>query len=177
MAPHCAWADRAPVHFQALRPVQGNGPVVPVCRQYAPAESWETLIPEHPNRPACRGSGCAKQILKLAAAGHTYGDAYHPFEFLTGRPMSSSERYEEWFEKQLGEQIGSLSDGNYSPCSSGPRLNGSGDRKAFSLPLNDGLQFATYKMVDWREHRRPEKGRRRSHEHPAIRPHSHRPAR
>ena len=53
----------------------------------------------------------SEQVQKLATAGRTYGDAYHPFEFLTGRPMSSSERYEEWFEKQLGEQIGNLSDG------------------------------------------------------------------
>src|SRR5690606_31083512 len=50
--PHCAWADRPRrVHFQVLRPVQNKGVVVPVCRQYAPDEAWEMLIPEHPEPP------------------------------------------------------------------------------------------------------------------------------
>lgn len=30
--------------------------------------------------------------------------------------------------------------------------------KPFSLPLSGGVQFATCRMVDWREHRRREKG-------------------
>jgi hypothetical protein len=100
-----------------------------------------------------------EQILKLAAAGRTYGDAYHPFEFLTGRPMSSSEKYEDWFEKQLGEQIGNLSDGQLFTLllwATAEWQRGQG--KPFSLPLNDGVQFATYNMVDWLEHRRREKG-------------------
>ena len=50
--PHCAWADRPRrVHFQVLRPVQNKGPSVPVCRQFAPTDTWETLIPEHPEPP------------------------------------------------------------------------------------------------------------------------------
>ena len=159
-APHCAWADRPRrVHFQALQPMQDSGPVVPVCRQYAPAESWETLIPEHPEPAGVPREWLREQVQKLATAGRTYGDAYHPFEFLTGRPMSSSERYEEWFEKQLGEQIGNLSDGQLFTLlvwATAEWQRGLG--KPFSLPLNDGLQFATYKMVDWREHRRQEKG-------------------
>jgi hypothetical protein len=157
--PHCAWADRPRrVHFNALRPVQDNGPVVPVCRQYAPADGWETLIPEHPEPAGVPREWVKEQVLKLAAAGRTYGDAYHPFEFLTGRPMSSSERYEDWFEKQLGEQIGNLSDGQLFTLlvwATAEWQRGLG--KPFNLPLNDGLQFATYKMVDWREHWRQEK--------------------
>jgi hypothetical protein len=75
--------------------------------------------------------------------------------------MSSSEKYEDWFEKQLGEQIGNLSDGQLFALlvwATAEWQRGQG--KAFSLPLNDGVQFATYKMVDWREHRRQEKGGR-----------------
>ncbi len=158
--PHCAWADRPRrVHFNALRPVQSKGPVVPVCRQYAPTDSWETLVPEHPEPPGVPREWMREQILKLAAAGRTYGDAYHPFEFLTGRPMSSSEKYEDWFEKQLGEQIGNLSDGQLFTLllwATAEWQRGQG--KPFSLPLNDGVQFATYNMVDWLEHRRREKG-------------------
>jgi hypothetical protein len=158
--PHCAWADRPRrVHFSVLRPVQGEGPVVPVCRQYAPAEGWETLIPEHPEPAGLPREWVKQQVLKLAAAGRTYGDAYHPFEFLTGRPMSSSERYDDWFEKQLGEQIGSLSNGQLFTLlvwATAEWQRGLG--KPFSLPLNDGLQFATHKSVDWREHRRQEQG-------------------
>jgi hypothetical protein len=158
--PYCAWADRPRrVHFNALRPLQDNGPVVPVCRQYAPRDAWETLVPEHPGPPGVPREWMKEQILKLAAAGRTFGDAYHPFEFLTGRPMSSSEKYEEWFEKQLGEQIGNLSDSRLFTLlvwatAEWQRAQG----KPFSLPLYDGVQFATYKMVNWREHRRLEKG-------------------
>jgi hypothetical protein len=157
--PHCAWADRPRrVHFNALRPVQNNGPVVPICRQYAPTDAWETLIPEHPEPAGVPREWMREQILKLAVAGRTYGDAYHPFEFLTGRPMSSSERYEDWFEKQLAEQIGYLSDGQLFTLlvwATAEWQRGLG--KPFSLPLNDGVQFASYKMADWREHRRQEK--------------------
>jgi hypothetical protein len=158
--PHCAWADRPRrVHFNVLRPVQGEGLVVPVCRQFAPTDSWETLIPEHPEPAGLPREWVKEQVLKLAAAGRTYGEAYHPFEFLTGRPMSSSERYEDWFEKQFGEQIGNLSDGQLFTLlvwATAEWQRGLG--KPFSLPLNGGLQFAAYKMVDWREHRRQEKG-------------------
>jgi len=158
--PHCAWADRMRrIHFNVLRPVQGNGPVVPVCRQYAPTDAWETLVPEHPQPPGVPREWLREQILKLAAAGRTYGDAYHPFEFLTGRPMSSNDKYDDWFEKQLAEQIGNLSDGRLFTLlvwATAEWQRGQG--KPFSLPLNDGVQFATYKMVDWCEHRRQEKG-------------------
>jgi hypothetical protein len=158
--PHCAWADRPRrVHFNVLRPVQGEGSVVPVCRQYAPTDTWETLIPEHPEPAGLPREWVKEQVLKLAAAGRTYGEAYHPFEFLTGRPMSSSERYDDWFAKQLGEQIGNLSDGQLFTLlvwATAEWQRGLG--KPFSLPLNDGLQFATYKSVDWREHCRQEKG-------------------
>lgn len=158
--PHCAWADRPRrVHFQVLRPVQNKGPVVPVCRQHAPADAWEALVPEHPQPPGVPREWMREQVLKLAAAGRTYGDAYHPFEFLTGRPMSSSEKYDDWFEKQLGEHVGNLSDGQLFTLlvwATAEWQRGQG--KPFSLPLNDGVQFATYKMVDWREHRRQEKG-------------------
>jgi hypothetical protein len=158
--PHCAWADRPRrVHFQVLRPTQGDGPVVPVCRQYAPADSWETLIPEHPEPPGVPREWLREQILKLADAGRTYGDAYHPFEFLTGRPMSSSEKYADWFETQLAEQIGNLSDGQLFTLLLWAAAEWQrGQSKAFSLPLNDGVQFASYKSVDWRAHRRQEKG-------------------
>lgn len=159
--PHCAWADRPRrIHFKVLRPVQSKGSVVPVCRQYAPTDAWETLIPEHPEPPGVPREWLREQILKLAAAGRTYGDAYHPFEFLTGRPMSSNEKYEDWFEKQLAEQIGNLSDGQLFTLllwATAEWQRGLG--KPFSLPLNDGVQFTTYKMVDWREYRRQEKGR------------------
>ena len=159
-APHCAWADRPRrVHFNVLRPVQGEGPVVPVCRQFAPMDAWETLIPEHPEPAGLPREWVKEQVLKLASAGHTYGEAYHPFEFLTGRPMSSSERYEEWFEKQLGEQIGNLSDGQLFTLlvwATAEWQRGLG--KPFSLPLSDGLQFATVRSVDWREHCRQEQG-------------------
>ena len=158
--PHCAWADRPRrVHFQVLSPAQGDGPVVPVCRQYAPAGAWESLIPEHPEPPGVPREWLREQILKLADAGRTYGDAHHPFEFLTGRPMSSSEKYADWFEAQLAEQIGNLSDGQLFTLllwAAAEWQRGQG--KPFSLPLNDGVQFATYKTVDWRAHRRQEKG-------------------
>jgi hypothetical protein len=156
--PHCAWADRPRrVHFNILRPVQSAGSVVPVCRQFAPADAWETLIPEHPEPAGVPREWVKEQVLKLAAVGRTYGEAYHPFEFLTGRPMSSSERYEDWFEKQLGEQIGNLSDGQLFTLlvwATAEWQRGLG--KPFSLPLSEGMQFATYKMMDWREHRRQE---------------------
>jgi hypothetical protein len=73
--------------------------------------------------------------------------------------MSSSERYEDWFEKQLGEQIGNLSDGQLFTLlvwATAEWQRGLG--KPFDLPLNEGLQFAPYKMVDWREHRRQKQG-------------------
>jgi hypothetical protein len=149
-----------------LRPVQEQGRAVPVCRQYAPTDSWETLIPEHPEPPGVPRPWLKEQILKLAAAGRTYGDAYHPFEFLTGRPMSSGEKYDDWFEKQLDEQMGSLSDAQLFTLlvwATAEWQRGQG--KAFSLSLNDGVQFARYKSVDWRAYRQQQKEAERSHEH------------
>ena len=73
--------------------------------------------------------------------------------------MSSSEKYADWFEKQLVEQIGNLSDGQLFTLLLWATAEWQrGQSRSFSLPLSDGVQFATYKSVDWRAHRRQTKG-------------------
>ena len=115
--------------------MQSKGPIVPVCRQYAPANAWETLIQEHPEPPCVPRDWMKEQVLKLATDGRTYGDAYHPFEFLTGRLMSSSEKYDNWFEKQLDEQVGNVSDGQLFTLLVWTTADGSGDRASRSACL------------------------------------------
>jgi hypothetical protein len=73
--------------------------------------------------------------------------------------MSSSEKYDDWFEKQMDEQVGNLSDGQLFTLLVWATVEWQrGQGKPFSLPLNDGVQFATYKVVEWRKYRRQEKG-------------------
>jgi hypothetical protein len=144
--PHCAWAGRLrSVEFMVWRPVDGRGPILPVCRQFAPVESWSDIIPEYPQPPGMPREWIKENVLQLVAAGSSYGAARQPFEFLTGRPMSASERYDTWFSDRLNEQVGNLNDAQLWTLfvwaiSEWQRAR----RREFALPVNGhGLQFIT----------------------------------
>jgi ParB-like chromosome segregation protein Spo0J len=151
--PHCVWAGRLrTVSFKQLQPTDGNGPVVLVCRQYAPTQPWSETIPAHVAPPDVPRDWLKAQILHLAEAGNRHQSGHNVFEFLTGRPLSSSENYGDWFRKQFESQIGDLSDAQLFTLfiwshSEWQRAR----RREFLLPVNgSGVQFATYKEAKWR---------------------------
>lgn len=151
--PHCLWAGRLRnVAFKQLQPADGNGPIVPVCRQYAPTQPWSETIPTHANPPELPRDWLKAQILHLADEGNRHQSGRNVFEFLTGRPLGSNESYGDWFRQQLEEQIGDLSDGQLFTLflwshSEWQRAQ----RRDFLLPVNgSGVQFATYQEAVWR---------------------------
>ena len=162
--PHCAWASRLrSVEFRTWRPANGDGPIIPICRQFAPVENWPDIIPEHSQPSSMPREWVKATILQLVDASSSYGTARQPFEFLTGRPMSASERYDTWFVDQLNEQIGNLSDAQLwtlfvwavSEWQRAKKRNG------FALPVNgNGAQFLTYQEFKWQLQAVPEQGRR-----------------
>ncbi|MEI2607304.1 MAG: hypothetical protein V9G20_01605 [Candidatus Promineifilaceae bacterium] len=152
--PHCTWAGRPrQVTFKVLQAESAAAPVIPVCKQYAPTGSWATLIPEHPQPPQMPRDWLKEQILLLTAAATSNWDGgFVPFEFLTGRPLSKSEKHGDWFANQLNEQIGELSLGQLWTLfvwtmSEWQRAKG----QKFTLALNgSGVQFATYQELGWK---------------------------
>ncbi len=153
--PHCTWAGRPrQVTFKVLQAESAAAPVIPVCKQYAPTGSWATLIPEHPQPPQMPRDWLKEQILLLTAAATSNWDGgFVPFEFLTGRPLSKSEKHGDWFANQLNEQIGELSLGQLWTLfvwtmSEWQRAKG----QKFTLALNgSGVQFATYQELGWKK--------------------------
>jgi len=150
--PHCAWAGRSrKTAFNLLVSTEKAAPQIPVCRQYAPEAGWSELIPAHPNVPETSRDWLKAQILHLVTAANRHGSNRNAFEFLTGRPMSSSESYGDWFKNQLAAQEGELSlEQMYTlfvwAHSEWRRPRGG----LFTLPVNgNGAQFASYKEVAW----------------------------
>ena len=151
--PHCLWAGRLRnVEFKQLRPADGNGPVVPVCRQYAPTQPWPEIVPTHASPPELPRDWLKAQILHLTDEGNRHQSGRNVFEFLTGRPLGSNESYGDWFRQQLEEQIGDLSDGQLFTLFLWSHTEWQrARRRDFLLPVNgSGVQFATYQEAVWR---------------------------
>jgi hypothetical protein len=109
--PHCAWAGRRRnVAFAQLVTEDDQLTPIPVCRQFAPAQAWQTLIPAHPQPPGVPRDWLKAQIRQLVGAANRHGSMRNAFEFLTGRPLNGDERYSDWFAQQLTAQGGELSD-------------------------------------------------------------------
>lgn len=103
--PACAWAARLrTVRFSQL--VSDDGTLqIPVCSQYASTWTWQDRIPVHTSPPPFPRDYMLAQIRTHA---RTRG-GNPTFEFLTGRPMGPAS-YTDWFETQLQEAVGHLSD-------------------------------------------------------------------
>ncbi|MCC6602090.1 MAG: ParB N-terminal domain-containing protein [Anaerolineae bacterium] len=106
--PHCAWASHTrSVTFKAI---SGAGfEQMVVCHQYAPDRPWREIVPEYPAAPALERGWMERQIT-MWVNDRKSGD-YKPFQWLTGRPMSSGERWDDWFLEQFKTQKGELSSG------------------------------------------------------------------
>lgn len=106
--PHCAWASHTRgVTFKAI---SGAGfEQMVVCYQYAPERPWREIVPEYPTAPQLE-RGWLEQKISALVNDRKSGD-YKPFQWLTGRPMSSNERWDDWFLEQFAKQKGELSDG------------------------------------------------------------------
>jgi hypothetical protein len=117
-APHCAWAHkRRKVQFGVRRPAEdGQGPEIPVCRQFAPALRWAEVIPPHPTPP----ENVSREWMKILIT-HMIEHAEREYrgsrtftrmmcEHLTGRPQPSNESHLRWLMARFDEEIGNLSD-------------------------------------------------------------------
>ncbi len=158
-APHCAWAkgNRA-LSFTTLAPTEADSNLQPLqlCRQYAPTAEWRDLIPSHVGDLPVPRSWLVTQITELVDSmvkanssrhGHTTQIVQYPLEFLTGRPMSSSEFHSDWFQQRFETEKGNLSDGQIMTLfiwimAERRRLK----QQTFLLPVNDAaVQFVRVK--------------------------------
>ena len=150
--PHCAWAGRLRgISYNKLTSTMEGTPDILVCRQYAPNQGWQALIPAHPEPSGMPRAWVKAQILHLVDAANKYGSNRNAFEFLTGRPLTANESFGDWFAKQLDEQIGELSDAQLFTLlvwafAEWQRAKSS----TFSLSVNrSGLQFSDYSETKW----------------------------
>ncbi|MCB0018791.1 MAG: ParB N-terminal domain-containing protein [Anaerolineales bacterium] len=150
--PHCTWAGRLrSVDFKVLATEEGALPRIPVCRQFAPNQPWPEIIPGHPEPPGLPRAWLKAQILQLVQDANRRESGRNTFEFLTGRPLSASENYGDWFAQQMESQGGDLSLGQLFTLfiwahSEWQRAR----RREFTLPVNEhGVQFSRYKEVSW----------------------------
>ena len=156
--PHCAWAGRLRrVYFKTLEPDGKNAGAganlpVPVCRQFAPDQPWNELIPAHSDPPGVPRDWLKQQILHLVKDANRQGSERNTFEFLTGRPMGANENYGDWFSQQLETQGGDLSDAQMFTLFIWAHTEWQRARHgSFSLPVNGhGVQFATYQEFGWK---------------------------
>ena len=156
--PHCAWAGRLRrVYFKTLEPDGKNAGAganlpVPVCRQFAPDQPWNELIPAHSDPPGVPRDWLKQQILHLVKDANRQGSERNTFEFLTGRPMGANENYGDWFSQQLETQSGDLSDAQMFTLFIWAHTEWQRARHgSFSLPVNGhGVQFATYQEFGWK---------------------------
>jgi hypothetical protein len=151
--PHCAWAGRLrAVAFKVLEPADNNAPHIPVCRQFAPNQPWNEIIPGHPNPPGVPRDWLKEQILNLVQDANRRGSDWNTFEFLTGRPMGANELYGDWFQQKLDAQVGDLSLEQLFTLFIWTHAEWQRARHgSFSLPVNgNGVQFATYREMEWK---------------------------
>jgi hypothetical protein len=151
--PHCAWAGRLRnMSFKVLESEDDGAPRVPVCRQFAPNQPWAEILPAHPEPPGLPREWLRAQILHLVQDANRHESGRNAFEFLTGRPLSASESYGDWFTQQLETQGGDLSPAQLFTLfvwahSEWQRAR----RREFTLPVDGhGIQFAAYQEWAWR---------------------------
>lgn len=146
--PHCAWASHTrSVTFKAI---SGAGfEQLVVCYQYAPDRPWREILPEYPAAPALERGWMERQITMWV--NDRKSSDYKPFQWLTGRPMSSGERWDDWFLEQFKTQKGELSNGQIftlfllvsGEWKQAERWNGD---KKFELPID--ATFAQMAIVE-----------------------------
>ncbi|HID50634.1 MAG TPA: hypothetical protein EYP41_01180 [Anaerolineae bacterium] len=154
--PHCAWAGRLRrVYFKVLESENKQAPHIPVCRQFAPNQTWDELIPAHSDPPGVPREWLKEQILHLVKDANRHGSEWNAFEFLTGRPMGANEKYSNWFSQQMESQGGDLSDAQMFTLFVWTHTEWQRARRgSFSLPVNShGVQFATYQEREWQVHK------------------------
>ncbi|MCI0399009.1 MAG: hypothetical protein L0322_29305 [Chloroflexi bacterium] len=150
--PHCAWAGRLrAVAFKVLQAEDKQAPRIPVCRQFAPNQPWNEIIPGHPTPPGVPREWLKEQILRLVQDANRQGGDWNAFEFLTGRPMGANEHYGDWFEQKLDAQVGDLSLEQLFTLFVWAHSEWQRARRGqFSLPVNgNGVQFAAYREGAW----------------------------
>jgi hypothetical protein len=153
--PHCAWAGRLRrVYFKTVEPDDknaGTSASLPVCRQFAPNQPWNELIPTHSDPPGIPRDWLKQQILHLVKDANRRDSNRNAFEFLTGRPMGANENYSDWFGQQMEAQGGDLSHAQMFTLFIWAHTEWQRARHgSFSLPVNGhGVQFATYQERGW----------------------------
>ncbi len=162
--PHCEWAARLKtVEFFIRGPVDGGGPCIPLCRQFAPQDSpWRQRIPAHSAAPSLSRDWMLAQIRHLVADGHKtrrpIGDARTMMEFMTGRPIKATgEGHRGWFLQELEKQVGELSDEQVQTLfvwvfSEWRRVkaNGYGGDNQYPVPVGpNGSQSVLYSEREW----------------------------
>lgn len=153
--PHCAWASHTrTVRFDQIKPADGSKPI-PFCRQYAPERPWREIVPEYPNTPPLPRDWMVAQIDRLAG-DRKGGDTYKPFQWLTGRPMASNERYDDWFLTQFKINRDDLSDGQiftlfvlaHEEWQRGQRYGA--ERNQVNVPANNNFtQMVAAEVTKW----------------------------
>jgi hypothetical protein len=138
-----------------LETEEAGAPAIPVCRQFAPADAWHEIIPAYPDPPPLPRAWLMAQILHVVRAANRKRSDRLAFEFLTGRPMTTAERYGDWFAEKLAAGSGELSDAQLFTLfiwahSEWERLRARRDQP-FPLPVNGNTaQFAAYGERPWR---------------------------
>jgi hypothetical protein len=157
-APHCAWAHRRrKVQFGVRKPVEeGQGPVIPLCRQYKPSKCWDELIPDHPTPPPNVTREWMKNVITHLVEHverenrdqRTY--VRMMCEHLTGRPELSRESHLRWLFARFEEKIGNLSDAQLWTLVLGITAEWERDRAGYyDLCLSDG-RIVRYVDEAWR---------------------------
>jgi len=162
--PPCQWAARRHrVEFLVRAPVEGEGPEIPLCRQFAPTRSWNDVIPEHPVPPGVPRVWMVAVMREMTKEVERYkaaaSDSRLVCEYLTGRPLKAAESHKGWFVEGLEREIGNLSDGQLWTLFMWVTADWMWNREfRYLLPLPDG-RVLLYAERAWQPPAGDEEGR------------------
>jgi phospholipid N-methyltransferase len=180
--PHCTWANRYRIiEFNVRQPTKGLGPVLPVCRQFMPADlptvaSWQVFIPslslvDDPDFRLPFPRQMAETMIKTLSYEairnyHSGSKARTVLEPWMGREPGKSEHGRDrlmfWYEEMLPEmtdgQIGYLLAlvnsewQTYHKWDEGPHLPQVYREYDAMIRTADGWAMERYEIISWKKY-------------------------
>lgn len=106
----CEWAASSTLRTVRFSQLTGEDKTaVPFCHQYRPAKPWREIVPDMPDWDAIDGypdkSLMIETVLQMVEARKLQNKSdVQMYQWLTGRPMNTTENYQTWFVTELDQQ-------------------------------------------------------------------------
>ena len=152
----CEWAKSGTlrtVRFSELVGVH-HQTKIPFCHQYRPSRTWYEFVPDVPAWDDMDGypsrQAMIETILQLVELRKlTNSTDVQMFQWLTGRPLNTTENYQTWFATELEEQHGDMrvSQVAFLYLMAVQELLRTDRQRQFQVPMFDGEAMSMWETV------------------------------